>query len=360
MLSPVINATKDLLTQAFKEVMQLDKYSQTSDNIMIGKLPKDPDWLSSVRSRVSMLGKAGASWINQKPDIWSSILLQFPDYATSCASIADLQQQGKIKDDQWVQLLTDTLYNQLVKAVKVTTNANDNIKEEQAKFANILPLLEASIHEGWMALADEEQIMIKIAAELAQLQDTVASLEDSITSSVISSNKSIIVSSVTTVYKLVSTAGATVSFLSLVTSAITVGKMYYDIISNTAKINKTLDKIAELQVEASEEAQAAAGTKVVLQLLYNLEKTFERIQNVIPQIITMWETERDKVKAVIDALNAGAKPDTYFEIFTISTANANWQAINKFAASIPQLQYTIGKPVVLDPENARVTTTIKN
>lgn len=138
-------------------------------------------------------------------------------------------------------------------------------------------------------------------------------------------------------------------------AAFTVGKFYYDIITKTAAVGETLQQIAKLQIEASEEAQAAAGTKLVLRLLYNLELTFGRIVDVMPQIVTMWSTERDKVQQAIQALQAGADPATYFDIFTIPIANANWQAISKFAIAIPATKTTVGPPVTLDPQHPIAT-----
>lgn len=350
MLSPVINDAKDLLTQAFNEIIALDKYSITNNNILIGKLPEDPDWLPAVRNNIAALGQEGANWILKKPEIWSSILSQFPDYYTSFQSIAQMKEEGKIKDSQWKDLLNEVLYTQLQKAVDTTQKAEAAIQAEYNKFKSYQPLLEESIQKGWAALADEEQQMMNIAEQLVKLQDTVASLESDVTSTVISDGKTITKTAVTTIYKVVTTTGSSFSYLTMVTSAFTVGKMFYDIISDTEEIDKTLEKIAELQVKASEEAQALAGTKSVLQLLYNLEKTFLTIQDVIPQIIAMWEAERDKVKIVIEGIEAGADPSTYFEIQSIPTANENWEAINQFATTIPNLIQDGGKPVTLTPQ----------
>ena len=323
----------------------------------LGKLPKDPDWLISVRSRIGMLSDAGASWMNEKPELWSKILLQFINYSTNFGGLADQLAKGNLTTNQIITLLNEVLLDQLTTAVNETVEAQNGIETQQAKFANIQPLLEASIQEGWQELANEEKQMIKIATELMHLQDLVESLEEKVTSGIISSNKSIISSSVSTVYKLVTTTGSSFSFLSMATSAITVGKMYYDIISNTNKAAETLQQIAKLQVEASEEAQAVAATKIVLQLLYNLEKSFLAIQDVIPQIVAMWQTEKNKVKSVIQALEAGADPKTYFDILTVPTANSNWQAISKFSSEIPTLVEMTGTPVVLNPQNGKVTTT---
>jgi hypothetical protein len=113
MLSPLINTTKDLMTKAFSEVIQLDKYAITNNNIMIGKLPLDPAWLALVRSNIASLGKEGGTWIQKKPQIWSTILAQFSNYTTSFDSIAKMQKAGGISDTQWVPLLKQLLLSQL-------------------------------------------------------------------------------------------------------------------------------------------------------------------------------------------------------------------------------------------------------
>jgi hypothetical protein len=224
------------------------------------------------------------------------------------------------------------------------------LQTDYQKFKAIQPLLQASIDQGWAALASEEQQMVKIAAQLAHLQDVVNSLASSITGAEISSGQSIITTTVKTLYNIATEVGGSFSFLSMAASVFTVGKMYYDIISANAEIGTTLKQIAALQLEASEEAQAAAGTKIVLQLVYNLELSFASIVDVVPQITTMWSTEQQKVQAVISALQAGADPSTYFELYSMPTANANWQAINSFAMAIPTLKSTVGTPVTLNPQ----------
>ena len=93
----------------------------------------------------------------------------------------------------------------------------------------------------------------------------------------------------------------------------------------------------------------------MLRLLYNLELTFSQIVDVMPQIVTMWSTERDKIQQTVQALQAGADPTTLFDLFTIPIANSNWQAISKFALAIPSTKTTVGPPVTLDPQHPIAT-----
>ena len=229
------------------------------------------------------------------------------------------------------------------------------INLEYDRFKDIQPLLDQSIQNGWDELADEEAIMVKIAGEIGSLQTQVSNLEDQIDSTVISDGKDVISSSVSIVYDLLTAAEASVPFLGAAAMAFTVGKMFYDVIEDTAEIQETLEKIGALQLEASHEAQAAAGTKAVIQIVYNLEKSFLSIQDVLPQISTLWSTEKQKVQSVIEALESGADPDDYLEILAIPTADANWKKIDEFVSAILAVQFTQGKAVVLDPSKAKQT-----
>lgn len=357
MLTPSINLVEGLLAQAYNEILQLDGYSQTVQGITIGKLVPDPDWLTPVRSRVAMLGQVGAQWLEAKPNIWGPVLTQFSDYATAFASVADMQKQGLItSQDQWIQILNDVLLAQLSKAATATTAAANALKSHYQMFSDIQPLLEQSVTAGWAALQDEEQQMISITEQLTHLQDLVDQLEDSITEADISTGKSVVTTTVKILYGIATEAGESFSFLGMATSAFTVGELYSNIINGTAEVGETLQQIAALQLEASEEAQAAAGTKMVLQLLYSLVNSFGIIvDDVMPQIATMWSNEQEKVQQAIDALNAGADPTSYFELSTMPIANANWQAISTFALAIPTMKSVIGPPVTLDPQHPIAT-----
>jgi hypothetical protein len=352
MLSPSVNTTLGLLTRALNEVLQLDQYALTSNNILIGQLQEDPDWLAQVRSRVAMLGQAGSGWISAKPTIWSGILLPFINYASTFGGLAATQfNPGVSSATQWSALLKQVLLTQIDEAIAGTQSAAEALAEHRQAFADIQPLLSQSIDAGWAELADEEQQMTQIAAELQRLQDLVNSLQDSITSNDISTGQSIVTTTVKTIYNIATEVGESFSFMGMLASAVTVGKFFYDVISKTEEVSATLQQIATLQVQASDEAQAAAGTKMVLQMLYDLELRFASMADVLPQINMLWQGERSKVQAAIDALDAGADPSTYFDLLTLKTANANWQSIGRFTNALPNLLTHAGPAVTLNPQD---------
>jgi hypothetical protein len=134
MLSPAINTANDLLTQALNEVIRLDKYATSADNIVIGKLPVDPDWLASVRSRTAQLGDAGVAWMMEKPELWASVLVQFTNYATAFQGVAEMAKNGKVTTSvQWIDLLSDVLLPQLGKAVALTNAVDVRVQKASTK-----------------------------------------------------------------------------------------------------------------------------------------------------------------------------------------------------------------------------------
>jgi hypothetical protein len=349
-LSPAINDANELVTRSFNEILQLDRYARACNSTQVGMLPSDPDWMPDVRNRIGMLSDAGKAWFSKRPDIWSTVLVQFPDYISSLSGVAESQASGSLKSkDAWLAMLTEILLPQLNTCVTKTEAAADQVHTHYQAFKDVQPLLDNSIQTGWSELADEEQKMVRIAAKLATLQTTVANLEGEITSTGISGGKTYFMSSVSIAYGLVASAGATIPFLSIASLALTVGKAVYEIIENSKEVTKLLGDIADLQVGASESAQAAAGTKALLQALYDFEKAFLGINDALPAITTMWRGERTKVQDAISALKSGSDPNSYIPLVSIPTANANWKAIGTFVQAVTSMEHSIGKAVVLTP-----------
>ncbi|MVX98881.1 hypothetical protein GP924_26495 [Enterobacteriaceae bacterium 8376wB9] len=326
MLSPTICDAQELPINSFNNMMQLDRYAFTCSNTLIGKLPDDPDWLASVRNRVSMLSDTGNDWVNDRLGIRGSILLQFPDYAAAFAVVHVTAQENNLSRDQWLELLKDVLRPQLTKAVKDRGTAVDSLKTHPQAFANIQPLLVKSINEGWNALGQEEQHMQKIAAKLQPLQDLVASLQSSIASEDISTGKENATTTVNLLYKVATgTAEDSISLMDMASIAITLGKYFYEEIEDTADVASTLKEIADLQIQVSDAAQAAAGIKLFLQLLKNLGLTFSQIVKGAFNLQTLWSEQLNSVNGTINAFEANADPSQLFDLVMLSTANANWQ-----------------------------------
>lgn len=349
MFAPDINTTKNQLTTLFNEITGVSGYSIGVQDTLIGTLPKEPNWIPAVRSEMQLLSQAGANWIANYPSYWPAILVAFIDYSTTFSAVSnELTKNIKSLSKAQVIELLSSLQDALQDNTTKTSNALDSLTGFEQKFTAVFPALNSSINEGWEELKEEEAEMIAIAEAITQLQDEVSSLQSKIDSSVISGGKTFVQTNVKIAYSILSAAGeVAVPYLSIVTLAYTIGKTFYDIISDTDKINNDLRKIADLQVKATEEAQAAAATKAVIQYLYNIEIQFLSLKKHGGGLVTMWKNEKSKITEAINAINAGADPASFLDILTIDIANKNWEALLNYTQQIINMPRTYGPDVIL-------------
>ncbi len=94
MFAPEINDAKNNLTDAYRSILSIDGFATTISNLMITKLPKDPDWLPPVRGELDTLRNDADAWTIARPDIWSPILLTFLNYIPTFTSFAGAARSG--------------------------------------------------------------------------------------------------------------------------------------------------------------------------------------------------------------------------------------------------------------------------
>lgn len=350
MFAPDINTTKNQLTTLFNEIHGISGYSIGIQDTLIGTLPKEPAWIPAVRSEMKLLSQAGANWIEKSPDSWVVILTSFIDYGTDFVAFSEqiTKNVDKLSNSQIVELLTQ-LSSALETCATKTKASLDNLTDFENQFKNVFPSLDASIQTGWDELGDEEAEMVAIAEALTQLQDEITNLQSKIDADGISGGKSFVQTNVKIAYSIVTAAGeVAVPYLSIAILAFTMGKTFYDIISDTDKVNKDLQKIADLQVKASEEAQAAAATKAMIQYLYNIEIQFLSLKKHGEGLWVMWQDQKSRIDEAINAINAGVDPSKFLDILTMKVAAKNWEAFIKFSTQIIRLTPEQGPQVLLD------------
>ena len=351
MLAPDTTTTQNTLTSLVNQAMAMTAYSRTSQDTQVGKVPTEPEWLDAVRSDITKLRAAGDAWIMGSPEILGAIPAYFVNTGTTFRSVTDailkILKEATPSTSEIVSLLgalKSSLDNN-------ATSAQTNYTAWQgyiSKFQDVQPLLEQSISDGWSALSEEESKIVEIAKALTSMQDEVASLSENMTSAMISGGKKSTTTAISTTYKLVAEGGGSFSFLSMATTGFTVGKMFYDLISDSAQIADDLSKVAQLQTEATEEAQAAAATKMVLQLLYQLEIRFAEIQDSMPALVQTFKDESAKIQVAIDGLNAGADPTAYLEIVGIEDAAQVWEELQSFAQKMSFFPEDATASVIID------------
>jgi hypothetical protein len=346
MLSPDVITVSADLANAYSEIVNVNRFTFASMNILVGKLSPDPDWLAPVRQRIGMLSETSAEWQKQEPEIWVGTLQPFVDYSTLFQGVSETSKKFGNDPQTWINALQG-LQAGLDQALAKTTLASNAFTSQIQHLGNVESLLNESLDTAWQELANEEQEMVKLASEITHLQDQLDQLQSSITSAEISSGQSYIKTAVTISYTLVKTAGAEIPYLSILSELYTIGKMAYDLIVTDKQIAETIDKIVKLRVKASEEAQAAAMTKAVIQLINRLDKSIAAMVTRLGPFSTMWSSERSKIDAVIEAINAGAEPRYMTELVSMPSALASWQQLAQTAQTILTEYPEQGTPVTI-------------
>ena len=327
MLCPNVIDLSDDLAAAWSTISQVDAFAYASMNTLIGTLSPDPSWLGQVRTRLSLLSDAGALWQKQRADIWADTLSPFNTYYALFSGFTEASSDLGNNTEAWVQLLQE-LSSHLAGAAEKNRLAEQAFSDQIDNLQNVEKLLSDSLGEAWQQLNSEEQAMIDLATQIGSLQDQLDNLQGNLTSSELNGEASYIKSSVSITYSVVTSAGDSIPYLSIAGLLYTVGHLAYDLIVADQEITSTINKIVALRNEASEEAQAAAMTKAVIQLINNFDKQLIAIQSQLPAFSAMWEAEQQKVEAAIDALNAGAQPSLVTSLVSMEAAEATWQQLS--------------------------------
>jgi hypothetical protein len=345
MLSPNVNNATDQLALAYSTIRQVDAFAFASMNTMVGKLSPDPDWLPTVRQRIELLSEAGEQWQLKKTDIWAPVLNQFINYATLFSGFAQVAPNIGDDKDAWMEIL-NAMSAALSTGKNLTRAAEGQFTLQINNLNNIRQVLDTSIATAWSSLASEEQAMIDLATQVTALQDQLSGLEGSLSSAEIGAGKNFIQSSVTISYTLVSTAGVEVPYLAIGGLLFTVGKMAYDLIVTDKEIDQTIGKIVRLRINMSENAQAAAMSKAVIQLIDNFDKSLLAVNRQLPPMAAMWDAEQTKVRQVINAINAGANPTQIVDLVAMPAASASWNTLSDFCIKLSQVTRN-GQPVTV-------------
>ncbi len=351
MLSPNIDLTLDMLTGVYKDFINISNYDATCNSLVIGHVAQDPQWLVSVRSRSSKLKNVMNEFVEQKPKMFSDILTSFIDYQSTIAAVAS-NRKSVSTAEEWLALLKP-LKATLEDNVAIANNAQQTFTHAYEQAKDVESLINDSVNEGWEALSDEEQAMVKIANQIGSLTANIENLGASVSSAQLRAGKTYIQSTVTIAYGVVMGTVSSVPFLSFAGALFTIGYSAYDTIRSAEEIQRDLDQLTELQNEATEEAQAAAITKATIQILSNMSEDFLKIDDNLPALALLWQDELDKVSGLISALQSGSDPTLLYDLQTIEIAATSWKTIADFAKKI-SLPPQIGVPVLVNTLNKTI------
>jgi hypothetical protein len=168
MLCPNVMTVCDELAQAYSTITKVDAFAYASMNTSIGKLSPDPDWLGPVRNELTLLSNAGAGWQQKKPTIWAPLLTQFTNYYALFSGFAEVSSQMGDDTDAWLEALGQ-LRASLATAENASKAAEGQFVLQINNLNNVRQVFDSSLNKAWAALADEEQEMVELAAEVTAL-----------------------------------------------------------------------------------------------------------------------------------------------------------------------------------------------
>jgi uncharacterized coiled-coil protein SlyX len=360
MLAPDVNDTINKLTDAYSGIVAVDSFAMTCQSIQIVPIPNEPDWLPAVSSEIKQLDLAADAWQQDRADILAPVLLAFQNFYASFAGVANMLNPATSNNaDFWIGILSQTLLPAVNNSLAVTKGAEVKLQKRMAEFSTVLPQMDKSIAAGWSALSSEEQQMLKLTEQLGELNQSVQALGSKITSDVIASDKGIAQSAVSMLYTAgAAGAEASVPIAGLVVAVVTVGKSFYDLVQDDNQLIAAMKQINAIKAELSDDALGLALTKSTLQTLYSVEEQYLALRDASPGLIDVWTNEQSKVEDAINALRAGASPNQYLDLKTLSISLAAWQTINTFVGQISKADITVGEPVTIDIAKAEIRTTL--
>ncbi len=358
MLAPDVNDTQDKLTDAYSNIVGMDGFALSCDSISIATLPDEPSWLPAVAVEVQQLDAAADAWQLQRASVWAPVILAFEDYYAMFSGVAGLSPTTNNDAGFWIKLLGETLLPQVNQSLAATQASDQLLKQCMNAFSVVLPAMNASIAQGWDALADEEQQMLQLTEQLGELVESVQALGATLTSDGIASDKAIAQSAVSLLYE-VGSAGleATLPVAGVAMAVISIGQSFYSLIADDNQLISDMNQINATKEQLSEDALGVALTKSTLQTLYRLEGQFLVLRDALPALVDLWVTQQAKTQDAIDALQAGAQPDQYLDLLTLPQALAAWTSINTFVTQLAKTDIGVGEPVTIDIAAATVRPT---
>lgn len=322
-LSPEIETIRALIFASFHQMLKLDNFSLTGESIVLGHLPSDPPWLPPVRQELEVLCKKGGNWFKDKPEIWSEIAETFEEYSAAFSSV---YEQSPTTRCEWKDAL-EFAHGEANKALSRTQHASNLLDTHLNELASLKDPIAKSILQGWIALDHEEAAMTEIAEQMGKLENAIGDLQEKIDETTMDGGKDVTENEVEQIYSIIEEGKVSISYLSLAGSFYSIGDSFYNLITTSQETSSLAAKLEKLQKNASEEAQAAAGTKAVLRLLYKLLQGIGELANLVPQLCRMWQAEIEKLEIALAAIKSGADCKPFARSLDLKGSAETWNTL---------------------------------
>lgn len=338
MLAPDdLDAVTGALKSVYAQMRHADQLVAMGGGFRVYDIGEKPTWVASLQTRVELLAKDAETWLDAKLMVASLPLFGFVRYrnafsSTSAALRGDTSKEVKVRA--------------LDRLGIVAQGCIEDARESRFQFEHWvsgslthLDAVNESIKDAWANLGSAEKRVVELSERIVAVQDGLNALTgvvapDRLSSQTISDLTKILSNSASLVYS-VALAGLPVPFLSVVTTFLTLGKLFYTIFATDEKIHKQLKELETYRLDLDEAQLALAQTKAVLSSLYDLKQLLSGQRSSLIEIETFWQGELRNITTVRDrfALAPYISPDDP-ELRQLPVAHAVWDELKDSAQGL--------------------------
>lgn len=338
MLAPDdLDAVTGTLKSVYAQMRHADRLVTVGGGFRVYDIGEKATWEASLRTRLAMLAKDAKTWLDAKPVVASLPLFGFIRYRNAF-SAASAALQGDSSKDTKIQAL-----DRLDVAAQ---GCMEDARESRLQFEHWvsgslthLDTMNESIKDAWANLGSAEKRVVELSERIVAVQDGLNALTgvvapDRLSSQTISDLTKILSNSASLVYS-VAFAGLPVPYLSVVTTFLTLGKLFYTIFATDEKIHKQLKELETYRLDLDAAQLALAQTKAVLASLYDLKLLLSSQHSSLGELETFWQGELRNIVTVRDkfALTPYISPDDP-ELRQLPVAQAVWDELKDSAQGL--------------------------
>lgn len=332
-LDPVIGA----LNGFHANVLAADKLSGCFKSLKVYRTPREADWVQEIRQYLPELYRVGDLWQQDKITILPQILHSVSEYDNRFRTISMYLRQAESGQD--AAKVLDRLINQISECIQNTAQAKMQFADWIRGAKQYLELMDESITAAWKEIAVSEKRIIYLSEQIVKVQNTMESLDGlvslhSISSGTLGSAKDVLSQMVSIIYK-VAVEGGSVPIVGVLNSFFSLGKMFYDIFSNSAKMEAEIKKLGEYRVDLDLEQISLAQTKSLLMFLYELKVYLEKQEQTLREMEGFWQNESRMVMTVKESFirDKNYSKDNP-EIQQLGIAESVWHSLGRYADDI--------------------------
>lgn len=303
MLAPDdLDAITSTLKSVYAEMRHADRLVTIGGGFRVYDIGEKATWVASLRTRVALLDKDAEIWLDNKPAVASLPLSGFISYRNAFSAASTILQGDASKETK-VQAL-DRLGAAARGCEEDASQARLQFEHWVSGSLTHLDAVNESIKDAWANLGSAEKRVVALSERIVAVQDGLNALTgvvapDRLSSQTISDLTKILSNSASLVYS-VAFAGLPVPYLSVVSTFLTLGKLFYTIFTTDEKIHKQLKELETYRLDLEAAQLALAQTKAALSALYDLKLLLSGQRSSLAEIETFWQGELRNITTVRD------------------------------------------------------------